>query len=103
MQPAREGSRARPDGKMLRWKSFGLKDDHDGLLPFFIEWDRSSVHPAQDAPAGCKLLQFSAESPSPKQVADDALKLGLDFNAAAGTKPLLRARISGKKGEFELI
>jgi hypothetical protein len=103
VQPAREGSRARPDGKMLRWKSFGLKDDHDGLLPFFIEWDRSSVHPAQDAPAGCKLLQFSAESPSPKQVADDALKLGLDFNAAAGTKPLLRARISGKKGEFELI
>lgn len=103
MEAVRDGSRARPDGKVLRWKSFGLKDDRDGLLPFFIEWDRSSVHPAQDAPSGCKLLQFSAESPSPKQVADDARKLDLDFNTTPGKKPLLRARIGGEKGEFELI
>ncbi|HZI56266.1 MAG TPA: VOC family protein [Verrucomicrobiae bacterium] len=102
MEAPRNGSRARPDGKVLRWKSFGLKEDYGGVLPFFIEWDRDSVHPAQDAPAGCKLLQFSAESPSPKQVADDARKLGLSFNTTQGKKPVLHARISGKKGEFEL-
>jgi hypothetical protein len=46
----RDGSRARPDGKALRWKSFGLKNDRNGLLPFFIEWSRDTVHPSQDAP-----------------------------------------------------
>jgi hypothetical protein len=102
MEAPRDGSRARPDGKMLRWKSFGLKEDYGGVLPFFIEWSRDSVHPAQDAPAGCSLLQFSAESPSSRQVTDAARKLDLDFNTTPGKSPLLRARISGKKGEFEL-
>jgi len=102
MEAPRDGSRARPDGKMLRWKSFGLKEDYGGVLPFFIEWSRDSVHPAQDAPAGCSLLQFSAESPSSRQVTDAARKLDLNFNTTPGKSPLLRARISGKKGEFEL-
>lgn len=98
----RDGSRTRPDGKVLRWKSFSLKNDHDGLLPFFIEWSLDSVHPSQDAPAGCKLLQFSAESPNAKDVAGAAAKLGLDFSVKPGKQPRLRARIGGKKGEFEL-
>src|SRR6202012_57802 len=33
------GSRARPDGTTLTWASLTLKDDKDGVLPFFIEWD----------------------------------------------------------------
>src|SRR6476619_3125064 len=59
----REGSRARPDGKMLRWRSFSLQDNASGALPFFIEWSRDSVHPSQDSPSGCTLQQFSVESP----------------------------------------
>ena len=102
IEDPRDGSRARPDGKVLRWKSFSLKDDHDGVLPFFIEWSSDSVHPSQDAPAGCMLLQFSAESSSAKQVVDTAGKLGLDFSVKSGSQTRLRARINGKKGEFEL-
>jgi hypothetical protein len=102
IDPVRDGSRSRPDGKILRWKSFGLKDDRDGLLPFFIEWNRDSVHPAQDAPGGCKLLQFSAESPSADQWMGEAAKLGLGFDVRRGKAPLLHARILGGKGEFEL-
>jgi len=102
IEASRDGSRARPDGKTLRWKSFSLKNDYDGLLPFFIEWSRDSVHPSQDAPAGCTLLQFSAESPNAQDVAGAAAKLGLDFSVQPGKQPRLRARIGGKKGEFEL-
>ena len=98
----RDGSRARPDGKVLRWKSFGLKDDRDGLLPFFIEWSRDTVHPSQDAPSGCKLLSFIAESPHAEQVSSDAHSLGLEFAVRRGQAPLFLARIRGKKGEFEM-
>jgi len=98
----REGSRARPDGKVLRWKSSALKSDFDGVLPFFIEWDSDSVHPSQDAPVGCTLERFSIESPSAKDVRVGAGQLGLDVEVKPGKKPLLRARITGKKGAFEL-
>lgn len=98
----RAGSRARPDGKILRWKSFGLKEDFDGLLPFFIEWSADSIHPSQDAPAGCTLQRFFVESPGVKDVRSVASKLELYLDARAGKKPLFSARITGKKGEFEL-
>src|SRR5262249_46137581 len=62
-----DGSRARPDGKTLRWKSFRLKDDRGGLLPFFIEWSHESVHPSADAPAGCSLARFLLQSPTPQE------------------------------------
>ena len=101
IQNPRDGSRARPDGKVLRWRSAALKTDFDGVLPFFIEWSADSVHPAQDAPAGCALEHFSIESPSAKDAREVAGKLGLDVEVKSGKKPLLRARIAGKKGAFE--
>lgn len=97
-----DGSRARPDGKTLRWKSFNLKDDYGSVLPFFIEWSRDSVHPSQDAPSGCQLKCFSAESPAAKPVVDVAHKLGLAFRIEPGANPRLSARIQGAKGEFGL-
>ena len=42
-----EGSRARTDGKLLRWKTFTVIDPAIDLLPFFIAWDRETPHPSQ--------------------------------------------------------
>lgn len=102
IQNPRDGSRARPDGKVLRWRSAALQTDFDGVLPFFIEWGAETIHPSQDAPAGCTLERFSIESPSIKDVRRVAGQLGLNVDVKAGKKPLLRARITGKKGAFEL-
>jgi catechol 2,3-dioxygenase-like lactoylglutathione lyase family enzyme len=102
IEPPRDGSRARPDGKTLRWKSFSLKDDRDGLLPFFIEWSADSVHPSQDAPAGCLIKAFSLESWIDDVIQTTLRKLGIAVESKAGSKPLVRARIAGKKGEVEL-
>jgi len=96
------GSRARPDGKVLHWKALRLKDDRGGLLPFFIEWGRDSVHPSIDAPSGCHIASFSAEGPKPKQLRETFALVGVDVIVRAAEKPQLRARIEGPKGALEL-
>jgi hypothetical protein len=97
-----DGSRTRPDGKTLRWKSLRLKDDRGGLLPFFIEWSSESVHPSRDAPAGCTLARFLLQSPASQELAKACQDLGVDVGAERGEKPLLRARIATPKGDVEL-
>ena len=98
----RDGSRVRPDGKTLQWRSFALKNDFDGVLPFFIEWNRSSIHPSQDAPSGCTLEHFFIESPAVEEVRSVAGKLGLEVEVKSAKTPVLRARIIGKRGAFEI-
>ena len=98
----RDGSRVRPDGKTLRWKSFALKKDFDGVLPFFIEWNSNSIHPSQDAPSGCTVEQFFIESPAAEDVRSVARKLGLEVELKPAQAPALRARIIGKSGAFEI-
>ena len=98
----RDGSRVRPDGKTLQWRSFALKKDFDGVLPFFIEWNPSSIHPSQDAPTGCTLQHYLIESPAVEDVRSVAGKLGLEVEVKRAKTPVLRARIIGKRGAFEI-
>lgn len=98
----RDGSRVRPDGETLRWSSFSLQKNFDGALPFFIEWDRNSVHPSQDAPSGCTLQHFFLESPAMEDVRSVAGKLGLEVAVKRAGTPALHAGIVGKRGVFEI-
>jgi hypothetical protein len=102
IQGPTDGSRARPDGKLLRWKSFRLDDDRGGLLPFFIEWSRDSVHPSVDAPSGCRLTRFFAVSPEPKELAAVCHRLEIEMAVERGEISQLRAHIGGPKGDYEL-
>lgn len=96
----RPGSRQRPDGKLLHWKTLNLKDDQDGLLPFFIEWSADSLHPSADAPKGCTLTHFLAATPKPSQLNKVANLLQLDMPVLPGDKTELQAVIIGPKGEL---
>lgn len=96
------GSRARPDGRLLKWKTVNLADDHHGVLPFFIEWDASATHPAKDAPAGCRLERFAIVDADPDTLRKLCERLALAVAVDRGEKPGLRARIVGPKGEIEL-
>ncbi len=94
------GSRQRPDGKVLHWRSLALNDDHDGLLPFFIEWSADSLHPSADAPKGCRLVHFGAVAPQPDDLAKFATLLQIDLPISRGDQPALQATIAGPKGEL---
>jgi hypothetical protein len=97
------GSRKRPDGQLLKWQTVSLADTASGLLPFFIEWGQDSVHPSVDAPKGCALLSFAAETPEPEILTAKLKTLGLDLPVKKGEQPRLHAGISGPKGNLELF
>ncbi len=102
VEQPRPGSRARPNGRVLHWKSLGLADDRHGLLPFFIEWSADSLHPSADAPAGCRLERFVVAGPDLDDLTNIFQRLGIDAPVERGDKLQLRARITGPKGLLEL-
>lgn len=96
------GSRRRPDGRVLQWKTLTLQEDAASLLPFFIEWSADSIHPSADSPKGCSLVRFEAASADPEALSKQAALLGLDLPIVKGDRPQLRAVLSGPKGQFSV-
>jgi hypothetical protein len=96
------GSRKRPDGQLLNWQIVSLADTASGLLPFFIEWGRDSVHPSVDAPKGCTLLNFAAETPESEKLTATLKALDLGLPVKKAERPRLHAIISGPKGNLDV-
>jgi glyoxalase-like protein len=97
------GSRKRPDGQLLKWQIVSLADTASGLLPFFIEWSQDSLHPSVDAPKGCALLSFAAETPDHEKLAATLKTLSLGLPVKKGKQARLHTVISGPKGNLELF
>lgn len=100
------GSRARPDGKTLRWKTFGVMSNMaaGGVdpIPFLIEWAADSVHPSQDSPKGCELASFEIEHPTPAVVKRALAALGITARVRTGGSARLTATLSSPKGRVTL-
>jgi hypothetical protein len=94
------GSRKRPDGQLLQWRTLNLKNDEQGVLPFFIEWSDNTIHPSTDAPSGCKIEGFTICSPDEVKLQSLCSLLNLDVHIEHAKKPQLYARISGPKGHM---
>lgn len=102
----RDGSRARPDGKVLTWKTLGVlnKFGLQGIepIPFFIEWAADSLHPSQDSPLGCELQSFEIEHPNRADVIDVLKKLGIEAKVKQAKSVRLTATLKSPKGKVEL-
>ena len=98
----RPGSRTRPDGSVVRWKTFNLADDHHGLFPFFIEWNPNSVHPSLDAPQGCNIESFAAADQNPGELSKVFQLMEVVIVVENSEKPQLRAKLSGPKSILKL-
>lgn len=96
------GSRARPDGRILRWKTLNLDNNPDGLFPFFIEWGAETIHPSVDAPVGCLLNSFAVAGPKPDDLSAEFEKLGIDVHIDQATTAHLSAQIEGPSGRLTL-
>jgi hypothetical protein len=96
------GSRTRPDGHVVSWKSFSLADDRHGLLPFFIEWGKESVHPSSDAPTGCHIERFALAGPDVEELAKTLRRMEVEAPIEKSQTPQLHLWISGPKGTLEI-
>lgn len=102
----RDGSRARPDGRMLRWKTLDVQNRMGGVrfapIPFFIEWAADSPHPSQDSPKGCEFLAFEMAHPDSTIISESLNKLGIESKIMQSKESRLRATLKTPKGKVEL-
>lgn len=102
----RPGSRKRPDGSVLHWRTLGLRVDltADGVdpIPFFIEWASDTRHPSTDSPRGCELESLEIEHPKAAEVNGLLSKVGINAAAKSETHARIRATVRTPKGPWKL-
>ena len=80
----RAGSRVRPDGQRLEWRTAGI-DIPGGLTPFLIEWGAETAHPSTTSPKGCTLESMEIDTPQAESLGKlvEELRLGVVVREAA--------------------
>lgn len=101
-----DGSRARPDGRLLKWRTLAIQTDlarpEVNPVPFFIEWAAGSAHPSQDSPKGCELAAFDFRHPDPKAVEAALAALGIEASVRQAADAALVATLQTPKGRTVL-
>lgn len=101
-----DGSRARPDGRLLKWRSLGvastLRAGAVEPIPFFIQWAPDTIHPAVDSPRGCELKTLRFAHPSAEAVVAALKTIGIDAEVSTAPVAALIATLSTPKGIVEL-
>lgn len=72
----RPGSRVRPDGQRLEWRTAGI-DIPGGLTPFLIEWGAGTAQPSTTSPRGCTLESMEIDTPQAERLGKLVEELGL--------------------------
>jgi Glyoxalase-like domain len=89
------GHRRIPGDGELSWRMTTYANDGAvAVVPFLIDWGNQR-HPAQTAPPGLRLTEFSILSPDPEQVIRQLRAAGIDLPVAHADVPALRAVLTG--------
>lgn len=98
----RPGSRSRPDGRVLKWTTLGVRSKFaaGGIdpIPFFIQWAADSPHPSSDSPAGCELSSLEFEHPEPADLSEALGRLEISATVRQSPSVGIVATLSTPKG-----
>lgn len=92
------GTRKRPDGTVLKWKTFDLTGRGLQAAPFFIEWDKDSPHPSTTSPGGCTLARLDVYDREAPTLTKLFRLLGVDVPIQESPAPALRLTLSCPRG-----
>ncbi len=100
------GSRKTPDGEILHWStSFLLEKNEINLNPFFISWDKTSLHPSISSPNGCTLktakIAFNEKPAIQNLLQKSNLNIPIIQTDKYSISQLLRLVLNTPKGEVE--
>lgn len=96
------GGRKRPDGAQLAWKTFRIVSPEMRGVPFFIEWEEGSAHPAETSPAGCELVSLTITEPEATSALRRLVAV-LDTEVEVEREaPSLEAVLKGPEGRLAL-
>lgn len=96
------GSRKKPDGTVLSWRSTNPYPlPLDGAVPFVISWGLTA-HPAGGSPKAGKLVGLRVEHPDPTAVREALQVLGVEMQVREGPQMALVATIQTGEREVEL-
>ncbi len=79
------GSRAKPDGTTLTWKTMDIVHPPIQGAPFFIQWGEASAHPATTSPTGCTLRSLTVATPQSDALEHLFRVLRLGVGVTSGT------------------
>ena len=96
------GSRNKPDGTVLKWRSLKIGGHGNTVVPFVIEWGKDTVHPSEDSPKGCTLRELQLAHPNPGDVNPFLEAMGLSIRATEGSEPKITAILDSPKGRVVL-
>jgi hypothetical protein len=102
----RDGSRTRPDGSVLAWRTASAPDTFGRggveVIPFFIQWTEGSRHPSEDSPHGCELRSFQLQHTDPAAVVETLKRLGIDTTVSQASEGVVRATLATPRGLVHL-
>jgi Glyoxalase-like domain len=102
----RDGSRRRPDGVLLQWRTLNVSapfaDAEADPIPFFIEWAAGSAHPSVGAPEGCQLAALEFAHPDSDRLRDALGRLGLRALVRNAARAGLRATLDTPRSAVAL-
>jgi hypothetical protein len=102
----RDGSRTRPDGSTLRWRSAAVQSDFRTAtvdpVPFFIQWAEGSAHPSGDSPTGCSLVRLELRHPDAERLQRTLATFGIQAAVERADAAGMRAVMTTPKGEVRL-
>jgi len=101
-EPARQGSRVRPDGTKLEWTLAFPKHREqgafDGALPFVIEWDSYDHHPGKSSPPGLALRGIRVRHPQSESLRAALASMGIEGVVESAERASIRVELNGPRG-----
>lgn len=96
--PITPGSRVRPSGAKLEWRTLMLAEAAQPFAPFFIQWGAFSQHPATTSPMGCTLRDLRFEHPAPDELRSMFSALGIETIVEQGPRPRMQIELACPRG-----
>lgn len=95
------GTRTQPNGDVLSWQlSLPVEDNEGGIVPFFLNWARTTTHPSKVLPQAGQIVQLKAYHPYPVSLQAQMEKINLDLVFEKHDQMFLEATIQTLDGRI---